>query len=186
MKSLLLSTVAAAILVAGAFAQNSEAGKRRENQQDRVAQGLKSGQLTAGETSNLEKKEAAINQEVKTDRRLNGGKLTNPERKIVNQQQNQMNQQIYKDKHNAATSQYGNNQVGARRENQQDRSAGGIASDKLSAGQAARLENGQSAINQEVRTDQALNGGKLTSAEKKQVNAQQDQASKRIYSEKHK
>ena len=40
------------------------------------AQGVQSGQLTAGETSKLERKESAINQEVRTDRSLNGGKLT--------------------------------------------------------------------------------------------------------------
>src|SRR6266446_8330365 len=39
--------------------------QRKENQQDRIAQGVKSGQLTAGETANLETKEAAINGETK-------------------------------------------------------------------------------------------------------------------------
>jgi len=185
MKSLILSTVAAALLVSGAIAQNSEVGKRRENQQDRIAQGVKSGQLTAGETANLEKKEAAINQEVKTDRALNGGKLTGQEKKIVNGQQNQMSKQIYQDKHNAATQHYGNNKVDARRENQQDRIANGIASGKINAGQAARLEKGESAINQEVKTDRTLNGGKLTPGEKKQVNTQQNKMSTKIYKAKH-
>jgi len=185
MKSLILSTVTAAILVSGAIAQNSEVGKRRENQQDRIAQGVKSGQLTAGETANLEKKEAAINHEVKTDRALNGGKLTGQEKKIVNGQQNQMSKQIYQDKHNAATQHYGNNKVDARRENQQDRIANGIASGKINAGQAARLEKGESAINQEVKTDRTLNGGKLTPGEKKQVNGQQNKMSTKIYKAKH-
>ena len=185
MKSLILSTVAAALLVSSAIAQNSEVGKRRENQQDRIAQGVKSGQLTAGETANLEKKEAAINQEVKTDRALNGGKLTGQEKKIVNGQQNQMSKQIYQDKHNAATQHYGNNKVDARRENQQDRIANGIASGKINAGQAARLEKGESAINQEVKTDRTLNGGKLTPGEKKQVNTQQNKMSTKIYKAKH-
>ena len=36
---------------------------RKENQQDRIAQGVKSGELTAGETTNLEKKEADVNHE---------------------------------------------------------------------------------------------------------------------------
>ena len=99
MKSLILSTVAASILAAGAYAQTSQAGQRRENQQDRVAQGVKSGQLTAGETATLEKKEAAINQEVRTDRSLNGGRLTPGERTRVNGQQNQMSNKIYTAKH---------------------------------------------------------------------------------------
>ena len=68
-----------------------------------MAQGIKSGQLTAGETGKLETKEAAINQEVRTDRTLNGGKLTGQEKQIVNRQQNQMSGQIYADKHNGAT-----------------------------------------------------------------------------------
>jgi hypothetical protein len=76
--------------------------RRAENQQQRIAQGVKSGQLTARETANLEKKEVAIHQEVKTDRTLNGGKLTAAERRQVNRQQNQVSKQIYNKKHNAA------------------------------------------------------------------------------------
>ena len=97
--------------------------QRKENQQDRIAQGIKSGQLTAAGTSNLEKKESSINQEVKTDRTLNGGTLTAGEKKQVNQQQNKLSQNIYNDKHNAATEHYGNNEVGARRDMQQQRIA---------------------------------------------------------------
>jgi hypothetical protein len=178
--------VAAASLLAAAFAQTSEVGQRAENQQDRIAQGVKSGQLTAGETANIEKKESAINQEVHTDRTLNGGKLTGAEKAQVNQQQNKMSGQIYNDKHNAATQHYGNNEVDARRENQQDRISNGIASGKLNAAQASKLEKGESAINQEVHTDRSLNGGKLTSGEKKVVNQQQNAASKKIYTAKHK
>jgi hypothetical protein len=169
----------------GAFGQSSEVGQRRENQQDRIAQGVQSGQLTAGETSNLESKEAAINQEVHTDRSLNGGKLTNQERGIVNQQQNRMSNQIYNDKHNAAAQHYGNSEVGQRQENQQDRIAQGIKSGSLKAGQTARLEKGESAINQEVHTDRKINGGKLTSGEKAQVNRQQNRMSGKIYKAKH-
>lgn len=185
MKSILVRAVAVSAMAACAFAQSTEVGARRENQQDRIAQGVKSGQLTAGETANLEKKEAAVNQEVRADRSLNGGHLTGQEKRVVNQQQNQLSRQVYADKHNAAAAHYGNNQVGARRENQQDRIANGIASGKLNAGQTARLEKGQAAINQEVRTDRSLNGGKLTSSEKSQINHQQNVASRKIYKAKH-
>ena len=78
----------------------SEVGKRAENQQDRIAQGIKSGQLTAGEASNLERKEAGINREVRNDRAANGGKLTQQERAQVNRQQNRVSNQIYSKKHN--------------------------------------------------------------------------------------
>ena len=159
--------------------------ERKENQQDRIANGVKSGQLTAGETSNLESKEAAINGETRADRAANGGKLTPAEKQQINRQQNQVSKQIYQDKHNANTAHYGNNAVGQRRENQQDRIAQGIKSGQLTAGETAKLENQQKGINQQVKADRAANGGKLTQGEKKQINKEQNAASKNIYNKKH-
>ena len=159
--------------------------QRKENQQDRIAQGVKSGQLTAGETANLETKEAAINGETKADRAANGGKLTSAEKTQINQQQNQMSKQIYDDKHNAAKQNYGNSEVGQRQKNQQQRIAQGIKSGQLTAGETAKLENQQKGINQQVKADRAANGGKLTSGEKQQVNKEQNAASKNIYNKKH-
>ena len=74
--------------------------ERKENQQDRIAQGVKSGQLTAGETAHLENREAKINKEVHNDRVANGGKLTAAERRQVNRQQNRTSRAIYRKKHN--------------------------------------------------------------------------------------
>ena len=76
--------------------------QRMENQQDRIAQGINSGQLTAGEAANLETKESAITKEVRADRQANGGKLTQAERVQVNHQLNRTSKQIYRDKHNGA------------------------------------------------------------------------------------
>jgi len=176
-----------ALSVAGtaAYAQKSEVGKRAANQQQRIAQGVKSGSLTARGTANLESKEAAINHEVKADRAANGGKLTAQEKHTVNQQQNRLSNRIYADKHNAAHQNYGSSQVGQRQTNQQQRIANGIASGKLSAGQTARIENHEAGINQEVHADRAANGGKLTSGEKQQVNHQLNQTSGQIYKDKH-
>jgi hypothetical protein len=159
--------------------------ERKQNQQDRIAEGVKSGQLTAGETSKLETKEAAINGETKADRAANGGKLTAAEKKQITGQQNQVSKQIYKDKHNASTQHYGNNKVDQRRENQQDRIAQGIKSGQLTAGEAAKAENQQKGINQQVAADRKANGGTLTASEKKQVNHEQNAASKNIYHKKH-
>jgi len=166
-------------------AKPGEVAQRKENQQDRIANGVKSGQLTAGETANLENKEAAINGETRADRAANGGKLTGAEKQQINQQQNQLSKQIYNDKHNANTAHYGNNEVGQRRENQQDRIANGIKSGQLTAGETAKLENQQKGINQQVKADRAANGGKLTQGEKKQINHEQNAASKNIYNKKH-
>jgi hypothetical protein len=160
-------------------------GQRKENQQDRIANGVQSGQLTAGETSHLETKEAAINGETRADRAANGGKLTAAEKAQVNQQQNQLSKQIYKDKHNANTAKFGNNKVGQRRENQQDRVAQGIRSGQLTAGETAKLENQQRGMNKQIAADRSANGGKLTTGERKQINHEQNKASRNIYHQKH-
>jgi len=95
---------------------------RKENQQDRIANGVKSGELTAGETTNLEKKEATVNQEERDMRKLDNGKLTTADKKTLTQQQNQMSKQIYQDKHNSAVQNTDpKSEVGKRAENQQDR-----------------------------------------------------------------
>ena len=186
---LLLGTVAmaqdASTTTTTTPAQQPTVGQRKENQQDRIANGVQSGQLTAGETSKLETKEAAINGETRADRAANGGKLTSAEKTQINQQQNQVSRQIYNDKHNANTAHYGNNQVGQRKENQQDRIAQGIKSGQLTAGETAKLENQQKAINQQTKADRQANGGKLTPGEKQQVNKEQNAASKNIYNKKH-
>jgi hypothetical protein len=159
--------------------------QRKENQQDRIANGVKNGQLTAGETANLENKEAAINKETSADRAANGGKLTSAEKAQVNRQQNQLSRQIYADKHNANTAHYGNNKVGQRRENQQDRIAQGIKSGQLTPSETAKLETQQQGINKQVASDRRANGGTLTTSEKKQINKEQNQASRNIYRKKH-
>ena len=80
---------------------SSKVGRRSENQQDRIARGVKSGQLTAGETARLEQNESNLNKEVSSDRKANGGNLTQAEKAQVNRQQNKVSSQIYKDKHNS-------------------------------------------------------------------------------------
>ncbi len=73
---------------------------RRFNQQDRVAAGVASWHLTAGETGNLERREAGLSHEIRSDRRANDGTLTAQERRQVNSLQNNLSQSIYTDKHN--------------------------------------------------------------------------------------
>ena len=159
---------------------------RKENQQDRIANGVASGQLTAGETANLEKKESDVNQEERDMRKLDDGHLTNADKATLNQQQNQLSNQIYQDKHNSAVQNTDpKSEVGKRAENQQDRIAQGIKSGQLTAGEAAHLENNEAKVNREVRNDRAANGGKLTPQEKAQVNRQQNKMSRQIYRDKH-
>ena len=158
---------------------------RRQDQQQRIANGVQSGQMTAGETKRVERHEANVNSEIHADRSANGGKLTAQERQHINQQQNNISKSIYTDKHNANQSHFGNNEVGQRRENQQDRIANGIRNGSMSAGETARTENREQNINQHIASDRAANGGKLTGQERRNINRRQNGASRQIYRQKH-
>jgi len=158
---------------------------RRYNQQGRIANGISSGQLTAGETKNLEGREAGLNKEIHNDRAANGGTLTPQERQQVNQQQNNLSRSIYNDKHNANTATYGNNEVGGRRALQQQRIANGVRSGQMSPSEASKAEQHEQNINRQVAADRQANGGKLTPGEKRNINRQQNGASRQIYNEKH-
>jgi WXXGXW repeat (2 copies) len=81
----------------------SRVGVRTANQQTRIANGVRSGQLTPRETGHLEHQQARINNEVHNDRAANGGRLTPPERVQVTRQQNRVSNEIYQDKHNGRT-----------------------------------------------------------------------------------
>lgn len=158
---------------------------RKTDQQDRIANGVQSGQLTAGETKNLETKETGINQEERNMRSQDDGHLTAADRTKINNQQNHVSNQIYNDKHNANTTHYGNGEVGQRQQNQQDRIAQGMKSGQLTAGESAKLEKQQQGLNREKAGMKEANGGKLSGGDKTALNHQQNQASKNIYDKKH-
>jgi len=79
---------------------------RQERQQNRIAQGVHSGQMTPGETAHVEHQEAAIHHEVHQDRAANGGHLTAQEHRQVEHQQNHESREINRDKHNDKTDEH--------------------------------------------------------------------------------
>ncbi len=194
-QSLILTTVMAGLMLPAAAqttngsapaAQPATINQRKENQQDRIANGIQSGELTAGETRNLEKKESEVNQEERDMRKLDNGHLTAADRATLHQQQNVVSKDIYQDKHNSRVQNVDpKSEVGQRERNQQERIAQGVKSGQLTAGETAHLEGREAAINKEVHNDRAANGGTLTSAERRQVNRQENRTSGAIYRKKH-
>ena len=83
-----------------ALAQN-EVDQREANQQQRIDQGEKSGELTNHEANHLERQQAHIDNQVARDRAANGGHLTKAEHAQVNREQNRASRDIYRKKHNA-------------------------------------------------------------------------------------
>jgi WXXGXW repeat (2 copies) len=157
--------------------------QREANQDQRISNGLKSGQMTSGEASRAENRQSAIDSQVHNDREANDGKLTGAERQQVNREQNGASRQIYDEKHNGNT--VTPNKVDDREANQQQRVANGLRSGQETSGEAGRSNANQARVAKEVHNDRTANGGALTKQEKQQVNRQQNQNSKQIKNQKH-
>lgn len=75
--------------------------KRQHNQKRRIGQGIRSGELTAGETARLAKQQASIHRQ---KRRFKAdGTFTRSERLTVHKRQNRASKNIYRKKHNNRT-----------------------------------------------------------------------------------
>ncbi len=104
-------TTALAFTPAALFAQTTAApstptnrpslNQHKENQQDRIGQGVTSGQLTPRESSHLEHQESGINKEERGMKAQDNGHLTRQDRSALRSQQNTESKRIYRDKHNA-------------------------------------------------------------------------------------
>jgi hypothetical protein len=79
----------------------NEVNKREQNQQDRIANGVKNGSMTPGQAAHVEKQEQHIQNQEKADMAAHNGHLTKREQKQLNKEQNHTSKEIYKDKHSA-------------------------------------------------------------------------------------
>ncbi|MGA9672021.1 MAG: hypothetical protein WBQ94_22610 [Terracidiphilus sp.] len=162
---------------------NYNPNTREANQDQRISNGLRSGQMTSGEAARAERSQSNIDQQVHNDREANGGKLTGQERQQINGEQNAASRQIYNEKHNGNT--VTPNAVDNREANQQQRTANGLRSGEMTSGEAARTNRNQSNVARQVHNERTANGGALNGQQRQQVNKEQNKNSKQIYNEKH-
>ena len=73
--------------------------ERQENQQKRIAEGVKSGELTAKETKHLEGREVKIQKDKKEAKA--DGVVTKQERAKLRREENRTSRAIYRQKHDA-------------------------------------------------------------------------------------
>jgi hypothetical protein len=74
--------------------------QRRDNQQMRIAQGVRTGQLNAHQGAKLERREARIGRTEHRMRAASGGRLTRPQRVRLNHKLNRTSRAIYHARHN--------------------------------------------------------------------------------------
>ena len=182
-----ISIVAASFVgIASAQTTGSEV-QRNVNQQERIEQGLQSGQLSTKEASKLEKGEARVQ---KMEANANkDGTLTDAEKARIQKAQNTESHAISRDKHNAVTGNPGSAssqrmQADVQRNvNQQKRIGQGVQSGQLTGHETAKLERGQARVDRaEAR---AGANGRVGPKEQKAIQARENRQSKRIHRQKH-
>ena len=96
-----LRLIAASLAILLPLAASAQEVRDREaRQQQRIGQGLASGQITANGAARIENRERRINASRRADLASNGGRLTASEYRNLNRRENAASAQIYTDKHN--------------------------------------------------------------------------------------
>lgn len=99
----IIAAAALAVVTTTGFAQTKDPlatpgiDKRQENQQKRIDQGVKSGQLNEKEAARLERRQDRI--EKMEEKAKADGKVTAKERARIHQAQDQQSRQIHREKH---------------------------------------------------------------------------------------
>lgn len=99
----LIAIPASAALAQSTYGQRHEINTRKGYQQRRIANGVRSGQMTPREAAHVERQEGAINREEHAMRAQDNGHLTAGDRHVLAAQQNAESRRIYRDKHNLRT-----------------------------------------------------------------------------------
>jgi len=77
----------------------NQINQREQKEQNRVANGIKSGALTPQEAAQAENREGQIINQEKRDEAANGGHLTKAERRQINQEQSKLGSKTYHEEH---------------------------------------------------------------------------------------
>ncbi len=179
--------VACAIATAASAQTAADAVQRDVNQQNRIEQGLKSGELTTKEAGKLEREESRVDK--MEANALKDGKMMPAERRRIARAQNKVSKDIYQEKHDAQTGDP--NSASSQRmpadvqrdANQEQRIENGIKNGSLTNREAANLERGQARVDR--KEARAAADGHVGAVEQQGIQAAENHQSKRIYREKH-
>jgi hypothetical protein len=184
-----LQLIAMSVLTTAAWAQTpAEQDQQRDvNQQQRIEQGLQSGQLSTKEAGSLERQEKHVDNMEARD--LKNGSMSAGEQARLNAAQNKVSSDIYADKHNgvtgnpnSASSQRMQTDV-QRNVNQQQRIQNGMDNGSLTNREAGSLERGQARVN--GREANAAANGHVGAAEQRGIQRSENRQSRRVYRKKH-
>lgn len=183
-----IASIMSTVFASTGFAQTVGTEVQRDvNQENRVEQGLKSGQLSTGEAAKLERGEARIDR--METHAIKDGTLSPREAARIQRAQNQESARINRldnntvsGNPNSASSQRMEADV-QRNINQQNRIEQGVQSGALTNKETANLERGQARIDRKEARVGA--DGHVSAREQARIQHAEDRQSNKIYREKH-
>src|SRR5450631_1068411 len=176
--------ICAGLATGAASAQNAANDQSRDvTQQQRIEQGLQSGQLSTKEAGSLERQEQHVDHMEARD--LKNGSISPAEQARLNAAQNKVSSDIHADKTNgvkgnpnSASSERMQADV-QRNVNQQERIKNGIGNGSLTNKEAGSLERGQAHV--AGREANAARSGHVGAGEQKRIQHAENHQSNRIY-----
>jgi len=97
--TMMVAMTIATVSIANAGDRDPRVNARQHNQQERIREGVRSGELTGHEARKLEREERGIRKEERQDKA--DGQLTAAERKDLHQDLNKASRDVYQQKHDA-------------------------------------------------------------------------------------
>ncbi len=199
MNKLMIATAAAITFLAlpvaaQAGGRDLSVNARQHNQQQRIFQGLRSGELTRGEARRLQAQQRTIRHEERRFR--SDGALSNAERRVLHGDLNRASRSIYNQKHDWQRRAWGSGYpriggyprirdpyIDAHQWRQHARIGQGIRSGELTRGEVQALRGEQRAIRLQER--EYKSDGVLSRGERRDLRGDLRESSRDIYVQKH-
>jgi len=187
-RTLILGTALSTALACAGHAQTTGSEVQRDvNQQQRIENGLGTGELSSGEAARLEAGQSHVDRLEQNANR--DGNLSPAEAQRIQRAQNVQSRRIYDLKHNGVTG--NSNSPSSRRlqadvqrnVNQQQRIEQGIQSGSVTNRETGRLEGGQARV--DGREAVAGDNGRVGTGEQRRIQTAENHQSRRIYRVKH-
>jgi hypothetical protein len=181
-KSLVTMTLLGVLAISANAQSHRNIGARLNDQEARIQQGLKSGQLTPSEAQRLRARDIRIWMEAGRAR-ISGGRMTTAERARLEAKLDEVNYSIAQQKLDRQRL-HDNDSIGRELFDQEARIRAGLASGQLTRFEAERLR--QKGLRVRFEAGKArITGGRMTAAERSRLEAILNIIDRDIYRERH-
>jgi len=160
--------------------RRAEVNHRLANQNGKINQDRRDGELSRGQARQLHRDDHRIRQEERNMAALDGGHITRVDQRALNQQENAVNRQIGRDAGKFDQSHPRRAEVNDRLNNQDRRINTERRDGDVTGAQAAQLHRDDRQIAQEERDMASQDGGHITRGEQGVLNQQENAVSHQI------